>query len=330
MGTYDERDGWKLNSALERTANPVLWDEWLRLEKLLEAFGGRDDGPWGDQLAITNGAMPRHGAAERRAYTLAADAARGKLLLTFKSLFVDRRLALWGARASPTATMSYIRPNMCEYLDFTSRINDSIAVEATPNRTLIYVRAYAVVHAPNAAELVTGSSPHEAFARYVLNDPEVQAIWHRASNATGHSLELGLKPFATGITVEGLLAQWSVEAPLSCSNTLVRELARLLIDRHRALEALINIEAVPSVRVNSTATPASTGRKRGPKLNKRAAIASAMMSDIQAGVLSIEKLSTMLEKQLVADYPAGRDTCRKARDDVLSQFKLQQITTNDK
>jgi hypothetical protein len=45
-----------------------------------------------------------------------------------------------------------------------------------------------------------------------------------------------------------------------------------------------------------------------------------MRRDIAEGRHTPESLDAMLEKQMVAQYGASRDTCRKARTNVLSEF----------
>ena len=61
MDRADEGNVWKLSDAFERTANPVLWDEWQALEGRLSNFGGRDEGFYSDRLAQANGARPLSG-----------------------------------------------------------------------------------------------------------------------------------------------------------------------------------------------------------------------------------------------------------------------------
>jgi hypothetical protein len=83
--------------------------------------------------------------------------------------------------------------------------------------------------------------------------------------------------------------------------------------------------------------PASDGeektvasRKSGPKQTVRPRIEEAMRLDINEGRRTPKSLEAMLEKEMEAQYGASRDTCRKARRKVLSEFKCRQIATNDK
>lgn len=55
-----------------------------------------------------------------------------------------------------------------------------------------------------------------------------------------------------------------------------------------------------------------------------------MKRDLQNGDLSPEELFGMKEDALRARFIASRDTCRKARDEVLSELEFRQIATSDK
>jgi hypothetical protein len=45
-----------------------------------------------------------------------------------------------------------------------------------------------------------------------------------------------------------------------------------------------------------------------------------MRARIRNGSITVDGLEKMLEKQMQADFGASRDTCRKARDEILSEF----------
>jgi hypothetical protein len=61
-------------------------------------------------------------------------------------------------------------------------------------------------------------------------------------------------------------------------------------------------------------------RKPGRKQTVGPRIAEAMRLDIAEGRLTPDSLAAMLEKKMVEQYGASRDTCRKARKSVLSEF----------
>jgi Bacterial regulatory proteins, gntR family len=72
-----------------------------------------------------------------------------------------------------------------------------------------------------------------------------------------------------------------------------------------------------------------SARKRGRKPVKRERVRQAMLNDIEQGNLTVEKLGDMLEKELAERYKVSRDTARKARDAILSDYNSRQIATND-
>lgn len=61
-------------------------------------------------------------------------------------------------------------------------------------------------------------------------------------------------------------------------------------------------------------------RKPGPRQTVGPRIEEAMRLDIKRSRETPKSLSAMLEKQMVAQYGASRDSCRKARRKVLSEF----------
>ena len=75
---------------------------------------------------------------------------------------------------------------------------------------------------------------------------------------------------------------------------------------------------------------AGLGRRRGAQPRKFEQTKEAMRKDIQAGRLALAELENMLEKNLEARYDVSRDTARRARKAVLSEFNSGQISTNDK
>jgi hypothetical protein len=69
-------------------------------------------------------------------------------------------------------------------------------------------------------------------------------------------------------------------------------------------------------------SPATSGsaRRRGVRPKKFAQASGAMRDDIQQGRRTVEQLKSMFEKDLAGSYGVSRDTARKARNAVLSEF----------
>ena len=66
-------------------------------------------------------------------------------------------------------------------------------------------------------------------------------------------------------------------------------------------------------------TPAQA-RKRGPKAVVSKSVEDAMTKDLQQKKITMGKLRDMPEEALVAEYGASRDTVRKVRNKILSEF----------
>lgn len=71
-------------------------------------------------------------------------------------------------------------------------------------------------------------------------------------------------------------------------------------------------------------------RRRGPRPKKLEKVKQAMRDDILHGRQTVDDLRQMLEKQLADSYDVSRDTARKARTAVVSEFVENSIATNDK
>jgi hypothetical protein len=70
-------------------------------------------------------------------------------------------------------------------------------------------------------------------------------------------------------------------------------------------------------------------RKRGPRGVKLEGVKEAMRKDIQAQKYTCDQLRDMLEKDLKKNYGVSRDTARKARNAILSEFVANKTSTND-
>jgi hypothetical protein len=83
--------------------------------------------------------------------------------------------------------------------------------------------------------------------------------------------------------------------------------------------------ASQSIRLDHRATgriapTAAGGRRRGKPPLKLEAVKRAMKSDLESGRRTSDDLRAMLEKNLSEAYNVSRDTARRARAAVLSEF----------
>jgi hypothetical protein len=75
---------------------------------------------------------------------------------------------------------------------------------------------------------------------------------------------------------------------------------------------------------------ARSARRRGRRPIALPQTIEAIRKAIQERKMSLEQLHAMREKKMASDYGVSRDTARKARNSVLSEFNFRQIPTNDK
>jgi hypothetical protein len=99
-------------------------------------------------------------------------------------------------------------------------------------------------------------------------------------------------------------------------------------------DGILEVNVRPRIRVPSTETEAWNDRDCALAYEdlaavKRERVRQAMLNDIEQGNLTVEKLGDMLEKELAERYKVSRDTARKARDAILSDYNSRQIATND-
>ena len=71
---------------------------------------------------------------------------------------------------------------------------------------------------------------------------------------------------------------------------------------------------------SSNSKPSIGARKRGPIPKVLLRVKGAMRTDIESGKFSIEKLMSLTEESLRAEYAASRDTIRRARGEIQSEF----------
>jgi hypothetical protein len=92
-------------------------------------------------------------------------------------------------------------------------------------------------------------------------------------------------------------------------------------------------EAAPASGSPETiGTPPSTANersaRRGPRAKKRLKVEAAMREQISSGKLTVDRLAACKEMSIALEYGVSRDTGRKARSNILSEFQkeLRQIS----
>jgi hypothetical protein len=241
--------GWELLDALERTADPDLWDVKLEAQRELDGLGPRPAvyqrlaGFGADRPPRRYGAVPGSGFRN-----LALDTYENKEAVLAKSRkrineafekAVLPLLVVQGCRQSPAVAPVVLPFRASKSL----RVNDwarSILVELTPEKVRIYdARFFPVLHAPGAATIINGLSEHEIFERYVVEDPEVKAQRLRAEKAAGRLLVPSLRDAQAVAGVDDLVEEWFGAASANVGETAaLRRYAELVIDRCHAMRRL--------------------------------------------------------------------------------------------
>jgi hypothetical protein len=97
------------------------------------------------------------------------------------------------------------------------------------------------------------------------------------------------------------------------------------------VEDVLCANGIPSAADHNEPEPVSApgkARKRGSRPDKLEATKEAMRADIREGRETPASLEAMLEKQLAEKYHVSRDTARKARNAITSEFVENGIPTN--
>ena len=116
----------------------------------------------------------------------AADVAERAVVEKFYELLVEERLVTIGSFKTPSAAPSIIRPQAWKFIRV-RKWDTSVAQERTPDKCLWYdVQVFPALLAPNAVDLLAGSSLRDAFQRFVLDDPEVVSLRAPALKVAPH------------------------------------------------------------------------------------------------------------------------------------------------
>jgi Queuosine biosynthesis protein QueC len=153
-----------------------------------------------------------------------------------------------------------------------------------------------------------------------LHQRHAQAIWDVLKAAvTGHSAELIKRSLPASsllmmtVSPRGAPALAPISIRANPLDTWLDE-----VETEAEGEASSGIPDAPPPR--EPAPTASNVRKRGARPMKLQRVKEAMERDLREGRQSAPSLRTMLEKDLAQTYGVSRDTARKARNDVLSEF----------
>ena len=172
----DASQGWNLQQALERTADPNLWDVWLAANVAAGSASVRTSAGSGESRNPMDKQKPIEGAAN-----LAFD----KIDEEFQRYLKEQRLVAIGSHGGPDKPSKSISSqvwNEAVSVDWTA----STVQERSRSKTRIYnVRVFPILHAPDAAKYLDGHSLSEAFLKFVIGDPEVASAGKRIVQQEG-------------------------------------------------------------------------------------------------------------------------------------------------
>jgi hypothetical protein len=257
--------GWTLLEALERTADPALWQacaaaksEWERVRT---------------PIPSAPNAFFHHSPEKIVALLQKYREADSLLYSHFWQLLVDQKLIAYGSRNGSSEIPTLIHAAGWDNLAWPKRENSTVK-ERSSARTKIYnVRVFPVLQSPEAPMLLDGFGLGEAFRRYIIEDPEVIALGklvgtqggNRAvfeeGNASGRPY--GSFHWSLGLSAKDLAWEFVrpiiffVSSPLPEPSPEISKASIVLADRCQALQRLL-----VTGRIGAIGTFAQTGETR--------------------------------------------------------------------
>jgi hypothetical protein len=256
--------GWTLLEALERTADPALWQacaaaksEWERVRTPIPS------GP---------SAFFNHSPEKIVALLHKYREVDSLLHSHFRRLLVDKKLIAYGSRNGPSETPTPIHAAGWEHLAWPKRENSTVK-ERYGARTKIYnVRAFPVLHSSEAPMLLNGLGLGEAFRKYIIEDPEIVAVGKLVGSQGGNQavFEKGNAPgpyvsfhWPLGLSAKDLAWEFIrpiihfVSSPLPEPSPEISKASMALADRCQALQRLL-----VNGQIGAVGTFAQTGETR--------------------------------------------------------------------
>lgn len=191
---YNASQGWTLQEAIERTADPTLWEQWIGARHAIPP-----PVPMPNELKTRGWASPifdcdlidrqrrrqaiwRDAVHERRRPLIEVESASWKALLeAFRGKLLAGNLAAKASRGGASVASTDIEPHSWSGVRFLS-FEKSIAVERMGDKAKLFnVRIFPPIHAGNATTRLNGLSLSEAFSQFILADPEVIAAGRRVT-----------------------------------------------------------------------------------------------------------------------------------------------------
>ena len=248
----DASQGWTLQQALERTADPNAWTLWVKARSDYEKI--KTPIPSAPGSFIT---PAPHKVAECHRAALEA---YNSMLLQLRYHLIAGSLAALGSREARSVPPTPIYHEGWRTLKFLNLTRSTVR-ETGAIKTRIYnVQVFPLIHADDAPAQLSGQGITKAFLTAVLGDPEVIAASNRLPDATRYRsiFEKGQRPgpvidyqWPLSFTADQLASDfvrpiaWYPESPRPVASFEVRQVATIIADRwHRFRQRLIAGELV--------------------------------------------------------------------------------------
>jgi hypothetical protein len=170
--------GWTLFQALERTANPQTWDEWLAAKAEYERVRA--------VIPSAPGSFIVRSPDQVRGARRVVDEVFSRLTLALREFLIDGSLNAVGSRSVRSNPPMPINRDGWRALTITNHEKSIVAERSAPTNRIYNVRVFPLAHAEDAAARLSGQSLAAIFRKCVLQDPEVVACSKRIPDRKRH------------------------------------------------------------------------------------------------------------------------------------------------
>lgn len=252
---------WPLLDALERTADPALWDEYVAARSEWET--ARTPIPSGPGSFIHKSPLTIESIRRR------ANDAFEQIRSNFRELLFNERLTACGSRNGPSEPPTPISALGWRSLVWPKLQNSTVKERFGAKSKIFNVRISPILHSDRAPTLLNGLSLTDAFRKCVIEDPEVVALGKRVIARCGHRdvFEEGQAPgpfvdfhWSLGLSADEIasnfvyLIAWNESTRFPEPSPQIVNASAALADRCQALRRILS-----SGQIAASGTFAQTG-----------------------------------------------------------------------
>ena len=167
-------EGWTLPQALERTADPRVWDDWLSANEELKRVSAI--------IPSSPGAFITPSPEKVRTARRAVEEVDKKRRIALRQLLIEGSLIATGSRSLQSNPPTVISRDGWRTLVLWKLERSIIVDRSTPPIPIFNVRVFPLIHSEDAATRLSGLSLAAIFRKCVLDDPEVVACSKRIAD----------------------------------------------------------------------------------------------------------------------------------------------------